>query len=55
LVRQYYNHEPPHELLDWRCSDDTHQMRWRNIVNLAQLPWVNGRHVEGQAVMPAAS
>lgn len=47
---------PPHELLGVRTSDDNHfQLRWRNILKLDKLPWVEGHKFQGQALLPASA
>jgi acyl transferase domain-containing protein len=48
-------HEPIHELLGTRSSDDTdEELRWRNVLRLQELPWAPGHHFQQQALFPAA-
>lgn len=45
-----------HELLGRRCPDDSaHEMRWRNIICLEELPWLRGHSFQGQIVFPGAA
>lgn len=45
-----------HELLGRRAPDDNDRdMRWRNILNTTELPWVKGHEVLGQPLLPGAS
>lgn len=45
-----------HELLGRRCPDDSeHEMRWRNIILLEELPWLQGHVFQGQVVFPGAA
>ncbi|KAI9146786.1 hybrid nrps pks [Paramyrothecium foliicola] len=47
---------PPHELLGRRVPDDTdHEMRWRNILRLDEIPWLRGHKFQGQVLFPAAA
>ena len=44
-----------HELLGRRVADDSdHEMRWRNILRLSELPWLRGHQFQGQALFPFA-
>ncbi|KAI0799232.1 hypothetical protein GGR55DRAFT_692856 [Xylaria sp. FL0064] len=44
-----------HELLGHVTPDSTHQeMRWRNILRLNEIPWVEGHQIQNQIVFPAA-
>ncbi|TLS21086.1 uncharacterized protein PpBr36_10625 [Pyricularia pennisetigena] len=46
----------PHELLGRRVPDDTeHEMRWRNILRLGEVPWLRGHKFQGQVLYPAAA
>ncbi|PNP47749.1 hypothetical protein THARTR1_10434 [Trichoderma harzianum] len=44
-----------HPLLGDRSTEDIDQsMVWRNILRIEELPWLDGRRVEGQVIYPAA-
>jgi aspyridone synthetase, hybrid polyketide synthase / nonribosomal peptide synthetase len=44
-----------HEILGRRVADDSeHEMRWRNILRLSELPWLRGHEFQGQALFPFA-
>jgi acyl transferase domain-containing protein len=46
---------PRHCLLGHRRPDDSkHDMRWRNILRLNEVPWLRGHSFQGEAVFPAA-
>lgn len=46
----------PHELLGRRVPNDMNQeMRWRNILHLAEIPWMRGHKFQGQVLFPAAA
>ncbi|TLD24362.1 hypothetical protein PspLS_06895 [Pyricularia sp. CBS 133598] len=54
------NHRLRHQdrafLLGRRCPDDTDaEPRWRNMLSLAELPWLRGHAFEGEALYPAAA
>lgn len=57
LSAQYhFREQPPHELLGVRTRDDNQfQMRWRNVLKVEQLPWVEGHKFQGQALLPASA
>ncbi|KAG8164291.1 hypothetical protein KVR01_006209 [Diaporthe batatas] len=57
LSSQYhFRDQPPHELLGVRTRDDNQfQMRWRNILKVEQIPWVEGHKFQGQALLPASA
>lgn len=57
LSEQYhFRKHSPHELLGVRTSDDTNfEMRWRNILKLEKLPWVEGHKFQGQSLLPASA
>jgi acyl transferase domain-containing protein len=43
-----------HELLgSLQLADDGIHMRWRNILQLSEMPWLSGHKVEDQVVFPA--
>lgn len=56
LSSQYHFRErPAHELLGVRSRDDNQfQMRWRNILKMEHIPWVEGHKFQGQALLPAS-
>ncbi|KAK4237127.1 hypothetical protein C8A03DRAFT_44984 [Achaetomium macrosporum] len=57
ISRQYhFKVEKPHELLGVRTRDDSkHQLRWRNILKLENLPWAKHHCFQGQALLPASA
>lgn len=57
LAAQYhFREQPPHELLGVRSRDDNQfYMRWRNILKLEHIPWVEGHKFQGQALLPASA
>lgn len=57
LSEQYhFRKHPPHELLGVRTrDDDQYQLRWRNILKLDNLPWLDGHKFQGQALLPASA
>lgn len=57
LSSQYhFRDQPPHELLGVRTRDDNQfQMRWRNLLKMEQIPWVEGHKFQGQALLPASA
>lgn len=57
LSEQYhFRANPPHELLGVRTNDDNQfQLRWRNILKLEKLPWVEGHRFQGQSLLPASA
>ncbi|TPX18368.1 uncharacterized protein E0L32_011743 [Thyridium curvatum] len=43
------------KLLGRRCADDSdRELRWRNFLNLKELPWLRGHSFQGEALFPAA-
>lgn len=45
----------PHELLGHATPDSTRQeMRWRNILRIKEIPWLEGHKLQDQVVFPAA-
>ncbi|KAK4447802.1 Nonribosomal peptide synthetase 14 [Podospora aff. communis PSN243] len=57
LSRQHHfrTHEP-HELLGVRTRDDNDfELRWRNILKLDKVPWIEHHSFEGQALLPASA
>ncbi|KAK3305919.1 uncharacterized protein B0T15DRAFT_511785 [Chaetomium strumarium] len=57
ISRQYhFKTEKPHELLGVRTRDDNkHQLRWRNILKLENIPWAKHHSFQGQALLPASA
>lgn len=57
LSEQYhFRRRPPHELLGVRTRDDNHHaMRWRNILKLEKLSWLEGHKFQGQPLLPASA
>lgn len=57
LSAQYHFRErPPHELLGVPTRDDNQfHMRWRNVLKMEQIPWVEGHKFQGQALLPASA
>ncbi|KAK3948740.1 hypothetical protein QBC32DRAFT_380299 [Pseudoneurospora amorphoporcata] len=57
VSRQYhFRTHKPHELLGIRTRDDNeHELRWRNILKYAKLPWAQGHKFQGQALLPASA
>lgn len=50
-----FRSEPIHQLLGRRRPDDSaHEIRWRKIMHLEELPWLRGHCFQGQAIFPAA-
>lgn len=56
ISRKYRTrHERRHDLLGVSCSDDVEQeLRWRNILRLEEVPWLQGHQVQNQVIFPAA-
>ncbi|PWY94774.1 polyketide synthase [Aspergillus sclerotioniger CBS 115572] len=45
-----------HELLGRPCADSNpHELRWRNILQLGEIPWLRGHEVLGEVLLPAAA
>lgn len=57
VSRQYQaRQDPPHELLGVRTRDDTDQeLRWRNVLKIDKLPWLEGHKFQGQVLLPASA
>jgi len=57
LSRQYhFRTHAPHELLGVRTRDDNEfELRWRNILKLDKIPWIEHHSFEGQALLPASA
>ncbi|TRX91051.1 hypothetical protein FHL15_008033 [Xylaria flabelliformis] len=55
--RQYHSREEAsHELLGVRSREDgMHEMKWRNILKLDELPWLEGHKFQNQALLPASA
>lgn len=46
---------PVHPLLGDVCPDSAaHDLRWRNILRVSELPWLPGHQLQGQVIFPAA-
>ncbi|KAI5920866.1 hypothetical protein F4810DRAFT_713065 [Camillea tinctor] len=56
LSRQFHHKTAaPHELLGARTRDDNeYQLRWRNILKLDKIPWLEHHSFQGQALLPAS-
>ncbi|KAF6821939.1 hybrid nrps pks [Colletotrichum musicola] len=57
IAHQYHFREQgPHELLGVRTRDDTEfELRWRNILKLETIPWIQHHRFQGQALLPASA
>lgn len=57
IAHQYqYREQGPHELLGVRTRDDTEfELRWRNILKLETVPWIQHHKFQGQALLPASA
>ncbi|KAI8310487.1 Reducing polyketide synthase BOA6 [Colletotrichum sp. SAR11_59] len=57
IAHQYHFREQgPHELLGVRTRDDTEfELRWRNILKLETIPWIQHHKFQGQALLPASA
>ncbi|KAI1862382.1 uncharacterized protein JN550_010244 [Neoarthrinium moseri] len=57
LSRQYhFKEDVPHELLGVRTRDDNQfELRWRNILRLEKIPWLEHHSFQGQALVPASA
>ncbi|XDG02743.1 hypothetical protein ABKA04_002358 [Annulohypoxylon sp. FPYF3050] len=57
ISRQFhFKSDSPHELLGVRTRDDNeHEMRWRNLLRLDKLPWVEHHSFQGHALLPASA
>ncbi|KAI0834000.1 beta-ketoacyl synthase domain-containing protein [Hypoxylon sp. FL0890] len=56
LSHQYhFKSEAPNELLGVRTRDDNeHELRWRNILHLEKIHWVEHHSFQGHALFPAS-
>lgn len=51
-----FRKDAPHELLGVRTNNDTqYQLRWRNVLKLDKISWVEGHKFQGQALLPASA
>ncbi|KAI1644130.1 uncharacterized protein F4817DRAFT_347767, partial [Daldinia loculata] len=51
-----FRSDQQHELLGRRRPDDYYrEMRWRNIIHLGEIPWLQGHTIQGQVVFPGAA
>ncbi|KAK2036658.1 beta-ketoacyl synthase domain-containing protein [Colletotrichum somersetense] len=57
IAHQYqFREQGPHELLGVRTRDDTEfELRWRNILKLETVPWIQHHRFQGQALLPASA
>jgi len=57
LSRQYhFRTSPPHELLGVRGREDNeYELKWRNILKLDKVPWLENHSFQGQALVPASA
>ncbi|GAW22155.1 hypothetical protein ANO14919_116900 [Xylariales sp. No.14919] len=57
ICRQYhFRAEAPHELLGVRAREDNqYEMKWRNILKLDEIPWLEHHSFQGQALLPASA
>ncbi|KAI2622267.1 beta-ketoacyl synthase domain-containing protein [Xylaria nigripes] len=57
ISRQYhFKTDAPHELLGSRGRDDNgYEMKWRNILKLERIPWLEHHSFQGQALLPASA
>ncbi|PNY25600.1 Polyketide synthase [Tolypocladium capitatum] len=48
--------QPVHQLLGKQCSDnvETHDLRWRNILKVEEMPWLRGHKFQNEILFPAA-
>lgn len=54
--QHHFRQRRPHELLGVRARDDNqYEMRWRNILKLDKLPWLEGHKFQGQPLLPASA
>ncbi|OTB04920.1 hypothetical protein M426DRAFT_261564 [Hypoxylon sp. CI-4A] len=52
----HFKKSAPHELLGVRTRDDNdHELRWRNMLRLEKLPWVEHHSFQGHALLPASA
>ncbi len=51
------NLAPPHPILGKRLAeqDTPREMRWRNVLKPAEVPWLTGHKLQDQTVVPAAA
>ncbi|RFU78915.1 hybrid pks-nrps [Trichoderma arundinaceum] len=56
LSRNYrLRNDKGHDLLGRRMPDDSeHELRWRNIIRLQELSWIQGHLFQGQVLFPGA-
>ncbi|KAI2468871.1 beta-ketoacyl synthase domain-containing protein [Annulohypoxylon bovei var. microspora] len=57
ISRQFhFKPAAPHELLGVRTRDDNeHELRWRNMLKLEKLSWVEHHSFQGHALLPASA
>lgn len=57
ISHQYrFRNEAPHELLGVRGRDDTmYELKWRNILKVDMIPWLEHHRFQDQALLPASA
>ncbi|KAI3320568.1 beta-ketoacyl synthase domain-containing protein [Xylariaceae sp. AK1471] len=57
ISRQYhFKTAAPHELLGVRSREDNmHELKWRNVLKLDKIPWLEHHSFQGQALLPASA
>ncbi|KAI8625073.1 beta-ketoacyl synthase domain-containing protein [Xylariaceae sp. FL1651] len=57
ISQQYhFRTNAPHELLGVRSREDNkYELRWRNILKLEKIPWLEHHKFQGQALVPASA
>lgn len=56
ISKQYRLRSAPHELLGTRRPGDTdHELQWRNLLKVEQVPWLKDHRFQGQILVPAAA
>ncbi|TDZ13320.1 Polyketide synthase-nonribosomal peptide synthetase [Colletotrichum orbiculare MAFF 240422] len=56
LAHAILNRAKPHPLLGHVTGDSSraHELRWRQFLSPAEMPWLNGHRLQNQSVFPAA-
>jgi acyl transferase domain-containing protein len=57
ISRQYhFRSAAPHELLGVRSREDNeYELKWRNVLKLDKIPWLEHHSFQGQALLPASA
>lgn len=57
ISHQYnFRNEAPHELLGVRGREDTmYELKWRNILKVDMIPWLEHHRFQDQALLPASA